>query len=271
MSIRTLLLSASLLTTFGAADAAPPRSKPGVGGEDLNRVSLEVQALQVLSRLELTARQTEVLADLATEAAVAGERRMAKAGDRLHKALVDLRTALRKGTDDDRIDELTLLVEELKGAEDVDLDDDVEISDASRERAEQLFRLLKPSQVADFLTDGDDEVHDPVDLILDTVRRKAKLTADEWKAAVKLTADEVGWLTAGVDKARAEKIRDKAADLLDRSARLGDAELEKAARHIVGDQPPTDVLRHAMTHALAELLSNPELPAALKGRTTASK
>ncbi len=43
-------------------------------------------------------------------------------------------------------------------------------------------------------------------------------------------------------------------------------DLDKEARKVVGDVGPTDVIRHYMERALAELLSNPRLGAAVEAR-----
>ena len=43
-------------------------------------------------------------------------------------------------------------------------------------------------------------------------------------------------------------------------------EWEKAARQIIGEVSPFEVMRHQLEYALAELLSNPRLEAALELR-----
>jgi hypothetical protein len=267
--MRTSLLIAALVLAFGPFVAAAPAAsdKPT---DDLNVVSLETRALLTLHRLQLTQRQMESLASLAKgTAAPAGERETAKTSDRFRKTLLELRDALRKDSDDDRIDELAARIEELRENEEADIDDDVELTDTARERAAELFRVLKPRQVVAFLGDQEDDVPDPMERLLDTVRRKDKLTAEEWKGACKLTAEEVAWLVGGVDKARAERVRDQVVEFLERSHKLSEADLEKGARHIVGDLAPTDVLRNYTTHALADLLSNPQLHTVLKARSGA--
>src|SRR5262249_12051859 len=83
-------------------------------------------------------------------------------------------------------------------------------------------------------------------------------------------AEQVGWLVAGPDAGRSGTVRDQVMALLDRARGLNDAdfakqrpELEKAARQLVGAVTPLDVIRNYLEWAVAQLLSNPRLPAAV--------
>jgi hypothetical protein len=132
---------------------------------------------------------------------------------------------------------------------------------------------LKPAQLAHFLGYLDEDVADPRERLQTGLEQARKLQGDAWAARRDEIAEEVGWLVAGVASDRASRIQQQAAALLDRAHALAASEFKKqrcelnqAAEQIVGDIGPTLVLQHTVEHALAEMLSNPRLGAALRSR-----
>jgi hypothetical protein len=257
--------------------AAPP-AKPAPGKEDLNTVSLEVQALQALHQLDLTGAQLEALAKVAGDTAgKLGDRKPAKASDKYRKLLVDLRDAYLKG-DSERIDELNDQKDELDDSESPDLNDDIDVTDAARKEAPKFLRLLTPRQAVAYLALYEDDLANPQAGLLDALDKSRTATTPEWKELREDLTDKTGWQVAGLDSDKADKINEKVGALLDKVKALKDADfkaqrddLEKAAREIVGDVGPTDVLRHVLEHDVADLLSNPQLPAVLGARMKNAK
>ena len=85
-------------------------------------------------------------------------------------------------------------------------------------------------------------------------------------------------LAAGVDLVKADKLTDQLNVLLstahavtDEDFRLQRPKLEESARQLLGDMDALQVMRNAMEFALAELLSNPRLAAALDARFKTNK
>jgi hypothetical protein len=274
MGARLAALAALTLVAGVACTAdAPPAGKA-----DPNTLSLEVAALQLLNQLDLTTAQMQALAKMAKDVTPKEVKRQpAKASEKLRKALLDLRDALVQG-DQDKIDDLNDTLDDLKDSEKPELDDEVEIVDAARRLAPEALRLLSVRQTASYLGLYGDDVPDPAASLRDALEKAPGADDKEWKDLRDDTAEEVGWLVAGLDMAQAQKVSEKAGALLDRAHKLKPdefkeqrTELEKAAREVLGDVGPLDILRHVLERDLAELLSNPQIPAALEARLKQGK
>ncbi len=238
---------------------------------DLNPLNMEVTALETLSQFKLTREQLQQLAKLAPMTArKPAPPRPTKVSEEYHKALKDLREAL---LDDNevRVADLTLTLEELRDKEDPDFDD-VEITDAARRHTPEVLRSLGARQLMGYLSDFAEEFPDPREKLTDAFEDVRKLPAKEWEELRDEVAGQVGWLAAGLDIAAEGRVRNRAADLLNRVRRLKDdeytvqrEELEREVQGIVGNIGPTDVIRHFAERSLAELLANPRLAAAVEG------
>jgi hypothetical protein len=239
---------------------------------------MEVVALQTLHQLQATPAQLAELKRLAaTTAEKIGPRRQVEVSDKFHKLLVRLRDALVEGKDE-RIDEVSRALDELRKKDDPDLDDVTEISDAARREAPALLRRFSARQAAGFLADYAADFPDPVEMLTGAFAEVRKLTGREWGGLRDDVAEQVGWLVAGLDEDAAERAREQAAAIITRARQLKEGEykkqrpeLEKAARELAGKVGPTDVHRHFLEHALAELLSNPRLAAAVEARLKRQK
>src|SRR5438477_8031113 len=99
---------------------------------DVNDLSMRVSALESIYEFDLTDAQLRALRTLAVGAAQKDARSPAKAPAKLVQALKDLHTALLKADDDDKIGDLKDTVDELKDDDEVDLDDDIDVTDAAR-------------------------------------------------------------------------------------------------------------------------------------------
>jgi hypothetical protein len=233
----------------------------------------EVQVLLTLHYLKMTPEQMQALRKVARETAgPARARDNAKVSDEYREVLTDLRNALVDANDDQRIEDLEDKLDELDASEKPGLDD-VEVTAAARKRVPEVLRQMKLAQLVAYLAYVDEDVVDPLDRLLDALESVRGLKPAEWKEKRDEVAEEVAWLVAGVDADRADRVNDQVVALLSKARGLGDAEfkagradLTKEARKIRGDVSPGRVLQHVVERAVAEMLSNPRLMAALDAR-----
>jgi hypothetical protein len=266
----------ALAVVLLCADPAPAQQPEDI---DLNDLSLEVSALQTLHSLNLTEAQLRQLQTWAKETVQKPRKHPAAKASKAYRAkLLDLRAALLEASDGDRIDQLSEELEELRAAEKPVIDDNVDLTIAARKRAPEALRLLTVRQVIDYLEALDDDLNDPLQRLLAALESIRGLKANEWKQRRDAIVDDIVWLAAGVDSKKADKLTKEMTALLGRARGLSDAdfkakrpELEKAARKLLADLGPVDVLRNALEYSLAELLSNPRLPAALAARLKDAK
>lgn len=277
MAQRRTLTCLFLVAAVGLlqALAGPATSSTIADALSLNELELEVDALYVLYQFQFTPEQMQALRKLARETAEElGARQAPKASADYRKALVTLRDALVKADDADQISKLQDKLDELAAAEEPELDTGFEVSDAARQRAPALLRSLSARQVAAYVSVYGDALPDPAELLRDALGEVRGLEGEEWKEFREQLSEEVGRLVAGLDADKASRVGDKVVQWLIEVRSLGDAdfkaqrsELEaKAKKQIVGDLHPLDVVRHTLEFALAELLSNPRLEAALAAR-----
>jgi hypothetical protein len=239
--------------------------------EDLNALNLQVTALQTLYDLELTAPQLAELSNLAK--GTGGPKpaaREVKASDELRKALTGLRDALLKG-DDDQINDCRTKYDDLLDKDSPDFDEVVAVTDAARKQAPRFLALLTARQAATFLSTQD--VAGPRERLIDGFEDIRGLSDDEKAAQRDEIAEQVGWLIAGLDAAKAKQVAAQAAKLLDQVASLKDADfkkqrpdLEKRARDLVGGVSNLMVLKNDLDYRLAELMSNPFFETAVRAR-----
>jgi len=232
---------------------------------DVNQLNLEVDALQALAQFDLNPSQLKALAKLAPGAADTRERKPPKASARYVAGLKELRKALIDG-EADTIDDLNAKMDKLREVDKPQLDDKLEAGAITKERASEALKLLTARQTADYLGNFGEELPDPVERFKETVRSGQTLTGKQWETARDHAAAEIGWLLGGFDSEKVGKFKDQAAALLDKmhgQKKQSEEAVDKAARELCAGVAPTDVLRNIVEHDLAELLANPELPAAI--------
>jgi uncharacterized membrane protein len=263
-----------------AAGSIPERKKSDEPKKDKEEtqspeeVSMEVQALRILYALQMTPEQMKELARLTKGTAQPPrERTRAKVSKAFLQTMRELRSYLIEATDEEEIDALEDKLAHLLESEKPELDDSVEVTAAARKQAPAVLRLLKAPQLAAFLGGVAEDVPDPLNDLLDALEKVRALDRAQWKERRDELAEEIGWAVAGVDEAKAGKVADQVTALLSKARGLSAedfkaqrAEMEKAARGIVGNLGPIDVLRNYLERHLAELLANPRLKAALKAR-----
>ena len=125
----------------------------------------------------------------------------------LHKAILD-------DSDEDRIGQLNEELDELREKEKPAVDDNVEITESARKRAQEAYRSLKPAQLATYLGKALNDTVDPLDRLKSAFEETRALKGNEWRGKRDEIADEMGRLLAGVDQEKADKINDAVAALL---------------------------------------------------------
>jgi len=241
----------------------------------INDLSMEVAALHLLHQFRFTPGQLQHVRKMAKETAQEREIRPApRASDKYKRLLLDLRSALVAG-DEDKMDKLQDELEKVRTSEPLELDDTIDITDAARQEAPRLLRLLGPRQIALHLSYYGDQVPDPAATLENAVDTARDMKEKEWKQLREEVADQVGPLVIGLDAEKAGQLSDRAIQLLIEVRALSKQDFErrrdefhKQAREIVGDVNAFDVLRHLVEQSLAEMLSNPRLVSALDARET---
>jgi hypothetical protein len=253
----------------GNSEAMPPKAS----AESALSLCQRVEALQTLHYLNLTRSQLKRLAAVAQGATpnAPASKRVA-ASEEIQKLLQDLHDSLAADNDDEHINELLEKYDEARLSDKWDLDEDLEVTEEARERAPKALRILTGSQVAQFVANLGD-IDDPRERLLKGLAKVRGQSAEQWETYRQELADDVSHLIAGLDPDRAAKLSDEVIQLLIVARSLKEEEfktqrkeLEKKVDEIVGGLGPTDVIRNVMENALAELLSNPQLAAAIKAR-----
>jgi hypothetical protein len=267
-----LCLTAALgLTAYSAAVADDAKKADQLSLDELYQ---EVTALETLYELHFTPAQLKKLQQIApATAAKPSDKATLKASAELRKKLIELRAALVAADDEDRIDELTEEFHDQVTAEKAELENNFEITETARAKAPEVLKMLTARQVAAYVGGMADDIPDPAELMIDALDKVRPLPPSKWKEFRDEISDQVGRLLGGLDADKAQKASDQVVQLLIivRSLKPDEfkaqrPESEKKARQIAGDIGPTDILRHILEQNLAELLSNPRLPAAVSSR-----
>src|SRR5437016_1726587 len=118
--VPTLVTMVSLSSCGLVSDTTDPRG----GAMMVHELSMEITALATLQRLDFNTRQLEMLGKIAKETGQpAGVRQAIKCSTEFRQVLVDLRAALEKPDDTERIGNLQNRLEELRDSENPDIDD----------------------------------------------------------------------------------------------------------------------------------------------------
>jgi hypothetical protein len=196
-----------------------------------------------------------------------------KASATLRKVLGDLREALVRADNDARIGKLFERFDALREAEKPELDEDTVATEEAIRRAPEILTMLTAGQVASYLGSIADDIVDPRQLLFQSLEKARSIPAADWAAFRDQVAGDISRLLANLDDDQERRINDQVVQFLIVARGLKPDEfksqrpaMEQKAIKIVGDVGPTDVLRHVVEHALAEFLSNPQLPAALDAR-----
>jgi hypothetical protein len=258
-----------LVLPLALIPAEDPKAKKLTATE----LQLEINVLRTLYYLQSTPEQEQAILKIARETAGAKRRcEEARVSKEYKRLLVEVRNALAED-DEDQVETLEDQLEELAAKEKPEIDDEIEITPAARKRAPELLRKLRTQQVAAFIGMYAVLIDDPRDRLFDALNKVRDWQLAEWQEQRDSLGKNLGLLIGGLDTVKAEKVRGAVVDLLAEARTLKEAEfasrraeLEKRAEEIVGQVQPTDVLKHVVEKALAEMLSNPRLVEALQAR-----
>jgi len=275
---RAILLSFSFIFLLAAARKKPAPGKPDPEDEKLNALSpvdlsLRIEALQALYDFKFSTDQLVTLGKSADANAAKRARQAGKVSPKVHKIMKDLHNALADADDDEKISHLQDQLDDVEGAEKVDLDDDVEITDLTRRRAPELFKMLSATQVAGYIAANEEDIKDPRDLLIEVMHASRGLKQEEWETLREQTAEEFGWLCSPDNAEKEKQAAAKARVFLNDAHALNDAtfkarqsELERQAWHLAGDVDSLRVLRAWTERGLGQLLCNPQLLPAIAAR-----
>jgi hypothetical protein len=263
------------LSTWG--NAAPPKkntARPHQSSPDVNpnKLSQRISALQTLYQLQATREQLEALRKIGTEtAAPASEQKPVQIKQDLKRVMQDFHAALVAANNSDKIEAVEEKYDGLLESERVDFDDSYDITGAASEKAEQFCRSLTITQVVSLVSANQEDIRDPRAALMDTLTEGRNKTGNDWNELRDSAADDAATLIAG-DKAT-DALTDKYKHWLDEAHSLDDAAFKQrfsdplqAAEKITGSVVWPDVLRNWVQASVADLLSNPELSAALNER-----
>jgi hypothetical protein len=267
----SIIVTAAMIITAGSGRADDPPKSVATNPTDL---TLEIAALQTLYQFRFTIVQMEAMRKTAGETAQAIEARPApKASEGFRKKLLDLRNALVEAKDDENIGKIQEEVDKLRESEKPEIDEGFEMSDTARTKAGEILKKLSARQLNGFLANYGNDFPDPLEKIQDAIDKVRKLEGKDWERLRDEVSEDVGRLVSGLDATKATETGNQVVQLLIATRALKDDEfktqrgnLQKKAEAIVGNLGPFDVMRHVSEYALAELLSNPRLPAALDAR-----
>jgi hypothetical protein len=254
------------------ADAGKKEEAKKTPDLSLGELALEVQALRLLRTLNFSSDQFKQMEKLAKDAAMPARQRKGKASAEFRKLLSSLRDALAM-EEEDSIDTLSEQLDQLNESEKPELDDGVESTEAARKAVPELLKHMKVTQYVAYVVLISDQVVDPADELKEKLGKVRQLTLAEWKEQRDEVGDGVAKLLAGIDTKKAEKVREKVLTVLNQARTLKDEEyekkrpdLEKEIDDLVNEIGPGQIVKHLFELALADLLSNPRLPAALEAR-----
>lgn len=270
MSARRLFVIIVLIFGFTSARAEEPSKGSTPTPSEL---ALEINALRTLYCLRATTEQRDAVLKLAKETAgPARKRKKSKLSADYRQLMEQLREALAED-DEERVESLEDELEEKTISESPEIDDSLAITDSARKHAPKLLKTLRAAQVAMFLGMHAEQIADPSERLQEALAKVRSWTLADWQDKREALGEEIALLVAGVDKEKFDKVNEAVIDFLARARTMKDDEHEKkrselvlAAKEIVGEAGPTEVLRHYMEFELARMLSNPRLEAALQAR-----
>jgi hypothetical protein len=249
--------------------ARPHQLSPEIGP---NRLSQRISALQTLYQLQITREQLEALKKIATEtAAPASEQKPVQIKQDLKRVMQEFHTALVAANNSDKIETLEEKYDGLLESETVEFDDSYDITEAASEKAEQFCRSFTITQVVSLVSANQDDIRDPRAVLVETLTEGRNKTGNDWNELRDSAAEDAATLMAG-DKVT-DALTDKYKHWLDEAHELDDTACKQrfpdplqAAEKITGPVVWPEVLRNWVQSSIADLLSNPELSAALNER-----
>ena len=272
MEVRIGLAAFLVVVGAGLSRASEPPAPQR--RSSIHELSLEVAALQSLYEFQFTPAQLKVMAKLAPETKEDERpRTRVRVSVQFETALFNVRKVLADPVDDDKINEALTAYAKIQEKEDPELDDQIEITDAAKEKAPEMLRSLSARQLASFIAGYGDQFPDPVEDTMGALSKVRELEEEKWKILRRVIGQSIGDQAAGFDGDKSAQVGDQVVQILIQARSL-DAKafekekpaLEKKIQELFKNIGPMEVIRNTAEIALATMLSNPRLEAALKAR-----
>jgi hypothetical protein len=276
MEVRLGLVLFFLTACLGSVVAKEPTKQER--RPTIHELSLEVAALQSIYDFQFSEAQLQMLAKLAPQTREDDRKRArVRVTREFEAALTSLRDALANPVDEDRMAKALEAYAKFQEQEDPDLDDLIEITDAAKEKAIEVLKGLPARQLASFIAGFGEEFPDPVDDLKEAIGKVRQMNDDQWKILRRVIGQSIGDQAAGLDAEKAAIYSDAVVQILIQARSFDDktferekSALEKKAHELFKDLGPMEVIRNTTEVALATLLSNPRLEAAVKARLEAA-
>jgi hypothetical protein len=237
-------------------------------------VAMEVEVLRALSDLEATGDQVQQIGDAGTEAVGKARAEDTDAidktadGDRfVQTVLLGLRGALISG-DSEKIDSWEKQMGDVEQETAISLAPRIKPSQKSLGEAEKIVRGFSGQQIAGFIAQRSEEVPDPVDLMEAAMTQCRGMKDDDFKQFSADVAEQIGVLVGGPGP-RANRVAADVMPMLRFAHAMPDdtfesrrADLDDEVKKLLKANS-TMVLRHWVDWEIAEILSNPQLGAAV--------
>ncbi len=236
-------------------------------------LSLRNQALTTLWEIRATKPQLQALKKLANECADDHPRIPGQVGPKLRQTMEGLHDALVEAKDEDLIAGLQDQYDRETDARNIDLDDEVKLTQPAKQHAPDVLKMLSVRQLASFITYNEDLLVDPREELEDLVRKMKTIPPDKWEAERDSVADDAGMLLAGLHDAKVKEVSDRVRQWLDKAHQLDDQAFTKKLPDLVADIPnvvgevdSVQAIQHWARREIATLLSNSELTNAIDER-----
>jgi hypothetical protein len=269
---RTFLIAALIGIASAAAKAEEPTTQPA--SAPAQSVELQVAALNTIDDLNLDADQLRAIRALLKSDSAAPATEPADKGSNAYKSvLTSLREAIISEDAGKEADSEKKL-DQLRTAEHLNVAPAVAMTDFAREKSAAVLKLLRSSQIGSYLAEHGDDVPDALETILDAFDQSRGQDKAAFDAICNEASDQVSVLVGGVtNPSKSAEVMLHTAALLQNAYGMNDAQyqagykkLENSARRIVGRADGFTALHNWMQREIADLLSNPELPAMIDAK-----
>jgi hypothetical protein len=248
----------------------------GQGTAELSTPDLECQvaALITVHDLDLDPDQLSQLQALSKKTADDAPPPASKVdgGPPYRAALQALRDALVTN-DDAKIAKAETAVNDLRQKLKIDPVGDLDMSDVARQKALPAIRVLRTSQLAQYISLHCDEIPDALDTIEEALEKCHSIAEADYPAFSDEAANQAAVLAGGIEGKQPNPRIDRVQHLLDSARAMSEDEfqtnlpkLDASAKKIVGGTDPITELRNWMMREMADLLSNPQLSDVLEMR-----
>jgi len=264
------------------AGAAPPKKHPAAKPADapapepvaLTNIQMRLNALGMLRDMHATKAQMTAMKKIAAQTAEpARTREEPKYSPAVEQAMHDAHAAVLHEKDEEKVEAALQQLDKVLESENVEFDDDVELTESARQHAGEIAKMLSASQVASLIAVNEEHVKDPGELLWDTLHESHKLKGEEWDDARDSAAEDAAVLADGINGSKTNDLTEKYKAWLDESHGLDEAQLRgkraqllQSAAKIGGESDWGQVMRNWVEYSMAELLANPELSVALNER-----